>query len=320
MNEFSIIAKYFLKESSDPSVILGSGDDAACISVPHGNNFVVTTDTLVSGVHFFPEVAPEDLALKCVAVNVSDILAMGAEPKWALLSLTLPTCDESWLSRFSQGLFAACDFYNISLVGGNLSSGPLNLSMTMHGIVPQDILIQRSGAQIGDIIYVSAPLGAPSLALDKFDELSFMDIQDHTTLLQSLLRPRPPVELLAILRKYVHCAIDISDGLSGDLLHICAASQVSALLDEASLPLHPLVIKYVESRDQRLNFALNGGDEYQLCFTVSPRHNQEFLKSINKLSYKCYPIGVMVPGFDVKMRRLQGEIVTIVDKGHKHFA
>ena len=261
MDEFACIDRFFKvipHERTD--VILGIGDDAACLSVPADQHLLVSCDTLVDGVHFLSAWDPYDIAYKAVMVNLSDIAAMGGLPCWITLSLTLPALDVDWLTRFSSGISDALQKYNVALIGGDTTRGPLSITITVHGFTKKNHALKRSGAQVSDLVYVTGPLGAAALALEYLDKP--IDPADHCVLMQRLHRPVPRLDLRDLLIKYATAAIDISDGLLSDLQHICRASDVGAVLELDCVPVHELVRKY--NAPQAMDLALHGGDDYEI--------------------------------------------------------
>lgn len=226
----------------------------------------VSVDTLVSGVHFLPEADPARLGHKVLAVNLSDLAAMGAEPAWATLALTLPEADEAWLGAFSDGFFSLARRYGLELIGGDTTRGPLSLTVQVMGLLPQGKALQRSGARPGDAIYVSGSPGRAGLGLKGLLEASPWADRDS---IKALEQPEPRIELGLALRGLATACIDISDGLAQDLRHILTASQVGAQINYDQLPWSPAVRQYVTaSGDWAL--PLSAGDDYELCFTLPP--------------------------------------------------
>ena len=276
-SEFDLIKQYFATPGvRRTDVALGIGDDAAVLSVPAGMELVTTIDTLVSGVHFPEQTAADAIAWKTVAVNLSDLAAMGAEPAWATLSLTLPAADRDWLQSFSRGLFELLTRYNIQLIGGDTVRGPLSVTMQLHGFVKTGQALRRDGARCGDRVFVSGPLGDAGLALRILQDDIVVPARAKARLLQRLDRPEPRVELGLALRTLATAAIDISDGLTADLGHLCNASRVAATVSLAQLPLSDDYRRCIASlpagdtgRPASLwDTALSAGDDYELCFTV----------------------------------------------------
>lgn len=317
MNEFSLIKDFFKKSAiARDDVILGIGDDAACLQVPVDQFLLVSTDTLVADVHFLSSWDAYDIAWKGVMVNVSDIAAMGATPCWLSLALTLPEIDSHWLTRFSEGLHKALGKYNIALIGGDTTRGPLSMTLTIHGLTPKGKQVTRKGAQPGDTIWVSGELGAAALAV-KFLQQPLCSPSEFAILLDKLQHPMPRVDLGLILQRYASAAIDVSDGLSADLNHICEESRVGACLSLNDIPVHSLVDKY-QGKDAII-FALSGGDDYELCFTVPSHHNDAFKEALMQNNLTCYPIGVIEKEFGLRAINIPGETVALTPQGYSHF-
>lgn len=317
MDEFSLINVFFKSKAiSRDDVIIGIGDDAACLHVAENHDLLVSTDTLVSGVHFLPEDDPWDIAWKAVMVNVSDMAAMAAVPCWVSLALTLPSLDKNWLERFSAGLHSALKKYNIALVGGDTTKGPLAITLTIHGQVPAGSAVKRSTACCGDTIWVSGLLGAAAQAVAFLGNAS-IDKDDFETLLDKLYHPIPRIDLLPLLRDYASAAIDISDGLSADLNHICETSGLGATLFLEKIPVHPLVHKFQQAK--AAHFALSGGDDYELCFTVAPARLQAFKQALIQSNIECYQIGEMDTVEGMRLIDGKGVISLLTVKGYNHF-
>lgn len=317
MNEFSLIDVYFkAPASSRDDVIFGIGDDAACLIVPAGQQLLVSTDTLLAEVHFLSSWDAYDIACKAVMVNISDIAAMAAKPCWLSLALTIPELNQTWLNRFAQGLHDSLRRFNIALIGGDTTRGPLSITITLHGLIPSGKAVRRNGAKPGDKIYVSGELGAAALAV-QFLKNHDIGEQDRRVLMQKLQHPNPRVDLAEILQTYASAAIDISDGLSADLNHICVASKVGACLHFTAIPVHPLVKKY--QQEKAVNFALIGGDDYELCFTVPAVNETRFLTALNKAGLSAYPIGVIEENRGLRVEMAKGEIKNFAPQGYSHF-
>ena len=278
LDEFALIGAYFKRANSlldtAAQVDLGIGDDAALFRVRDGHQCVVSSDMLVEGRHFFADVAPDALGHKALAVNLSDLAAMGAQPIGFTLSIGLPSVNEAWLAGFTEGLFAMSERFQCPPIGGDTTRSPvLVLNVTVFGQVPTGQAITRSGARVGDGIYVTGELGAPAYALDGLREQAAqtaqilpMDLIDGALAQARLERPTPRVAFGQGLRGVASSMLDLSDGLAGDLRHILMASGVAARLDVDALPLHP-VLRTVP-KVQAWRYALSGGDEYELCFTA----------------------------------------------------
>ncbi|MDD7804258.1 MAG: thiamine-phosphate kinase [Endozoicomonas sp. (ex Botrylloides leachii)] len=272
MDEFELIRKYFIREelSSSISCIVGIGDDCALIEVPDTMLLAQSLDTLVEGVHFPVGCDPELLGYRALAVNLSDLAAMGATPHSFTLGLTLPTADELWLKSFSNGLSAMAQQVDIPLIGGDTTRGPLTLSIQVQGLLQKENVLKRSGAQVGDQIYVSGYLGDAAAALTfvlKQWTPSITTDLHIKQLLNRYYKPSPRLKLGQWLATHgATAALDISDGLIGDLQHILRASHVGAVIDPDSLPLSEALLHTCD-KQQAQKKALTGGDDYELCFT-----------------------------------------------------
>lgn len=320
MNEFSLIEQFFKPLSiQSKEVLLGIGDDAACLQIPADNHLLVSTDTLVSEVHFLPTWNPYDLAYRSLMVNISDMAAMAAQPRWITLALTLPAIDKAWLASFTQGLQAALHEWNIVLIGGDTTRGPLSITITIMGLVPQGQAILRQGAKPGDTLLVSGPLGAAALAVRFLKEppQDPLSEEDQAELMKHLLHPKPRVDMIQALRSHASCAIDISDGLSADLNHLCVASGVGACLTRDAIPIHPLVKKYLGPK--AIDFALTGGDDYELCFAVSTPLLESFLALCKSANLVCYPIGVIEAEQGLRTKTAEKGCVDLTPSGYTHF-
>ncbi|MBA4696842.1 MAG: thiamine-phosphate kinase [Legionella sp.] len=325
MDEFSLIKRFFkLTRPQRADVIVGIGDDAACLQVSPASHLLISTDTLVANVHFLESWDPYDIACRAVKVNISDMAAMAATPAWISLALTLPSLEETWLERFSQGLHDTLAQWQIALIGGDITRGPLTITFTIHGLAPIGTAVQRTGASAGDCIYVSGQLGAAALAVQQLDSSSnSTDINrsltkdEQTTLLQKLLQPTPRTDLTELLRRFASAAIDISDGLGADLNHLCQMSQVGARLNADQIPVHPLVKDVLGQ--EALNLALSGGDDYELCFTIPQEEEANFLLSCEEQNLHCYHIGIIQVEKGLFLERKDGRIEVLSPCGYQHF-
>lgn len=315
MAEFDIIARYFTRPAN---VDLGIGDDAALISIRPGYQLAVSADMSVAGTHFFHEADPFSIGWKSMAVNISDMAAMGAEPKWATLSIALPEVNDAWLSSFSQGLFACADKYGVSLIGGDTTQGPLNIAINIFGEVPKDQALKRDGAMVGDDIWVSGVLGRAALWLQhQLGELALHE-NDLQNMAIAMHQPQPQVDLGIALREMAHAALDISDGLLADLGHILKASGKGARLDWALMtkPLLPASEVPLSALQQAV---LAGGDDYELCFTVAPQHRQEIATLSDTLAIPVSRVGEITAHQGVKV--FDGDTcIELPRKGYAHFA
>lgn len=269
-DEFAIIERYFsnIGKPAD-NIALGIGDDAAVVEVPPEEQLVVSMDTLVSGVHFPPDTSPADIAYKALAVNLSDLAAMAATPAWFLLALTLPQNDASWLHRFASELSQTAEIFKLQLIGGDTCHGELSVCIQIAGLVPSARYITRRHASPGDLILVTGELGNAALGLAHKQGRIDLPQDLQAKCLFALNRPQPRLELAPFLREFASAAIDISDGLQGDLAHILEASGCGAKLMQGSLPVNAWI------RQGRYDFALAAGDDYEICCCIPPMHRAE---------------------------------------------
>jgi len=316
MSEFDLIRRYFTRAT--PGALLGVGDDAALLQASAGNALAVSTDMLVSGTHFLPDTDPFLLGHKTLAVNLSDLAAMGAAPRWATLAIALPEADEAWLAQFSAGFFALADQYGVELVGGDTTRGPLNLCVTIFGEVPAQQALRRSGAQVGDEIWVSGRLGDAALALAHLQDRITLSAAELSACLPALHQPQPRVALGLALRGVATGAIDISDGLLADLGHILEASQVGAQLDFAALPTSPVLYGHLSSPLAR-QCVLSGGDDYELCFTVPAARHAELPEIAARLNLPLTSIGKIVAGRGCIVHDAAGNPLNVEAGGYDHF-
>ncbi|MDP8052273.1 thiamine-phosphate kinase [Pasteurella atlantica] len=317
MNEFDVIKHYFNRQKAKQSSVLAIGDDCAIIELASQQQLAITTDTLAVGTHFLPEISPYDLAYKSVAVNLSDLAAMGAIPKWISLALTLPKVDHQWLAEFSKGLFAILDHYNVELIGGDTTKGALSITITAQGVLDKGTGLYRHKAQLNDLIFVSGTLGDSKAGLALLFNQTKNDTEQQQYLLQRHLNPTPRIELGLLLNQYSQCAIDISDGLLADLGHILARSQCGAELNLQDLPLSlPLVNEYPRLAE---TFALTGGEDYELCFTIPPNKVEAFKQAIAHLDIKCHCIGKITQSGLTLLREGKEEPLP-VQAGFDHFS
>ena len=312
MSEFDLIKRYFTRPA--PSAMLGVGDDAALLQVSDGKVLAVSTDMLVCDTHFFADADPFLLGHKTLAVNLSDMAAMGAVPRWATLALSLPDADEAWLEKFSAGFFAMADMHGVELVGGDTTRGPLNLSVTIMGEVEASLALRRNGAKVGDEIWVSGRLGDAALALAHLKGRIVLAGDEFSACASALHRPVPRVALGRALLGIATSAIDISDGLLADLGHILAASNVGAELDFGSLPVSVVMQNHFDGMIAR-QCLLAGGDDYELCFTAPVSRHTEVLTIGMKLT--C--IGRIVAGQGCIVRDEAGNNIVLESAGYDHF-
>ncbi len=316
MTEFDLIRRYFTRAT--PNALLGIGDDAALLKLSNGNVLAVSCDMLASGTHFFPDADPFLLGHKTLAVNLSDMAAMGATPRWATLAIALPDADETWLERFSAGFFALAQQYGVELIGGDTTRGPLNLCVTILGEVPAQQALLRSGAQPGDEIWVSGTLGDAALALAHLQGRIALSGEELATCAQVLHQPQPRVALGLALRGIASSAIDISDGLLADLGHILDASHAAAEIGLALLPVSSAMRAYVKLPLGE-QCALSGGDDYELCFTVPVMRHAEITGISDRLGLPLTRIGKIVAGSGCIVHDVAGNQLNLENGGYEHF-
>ena len=318
--EFSLIARYFDRvRNARLDVETGIGDDCALLNIPEKQTLAISTDTLVVGNHFLPDIDPADLAHKALAVNLSDLAAMGADPAWLTLALTLPAVDEAWLAAFSDSLFELLNYYDMQLIGGDTTKGPLSMTLGIHGYVPTGRALKRSGAKHGDWIYVTGTPGdsAAGLAILQ-DRLQVEDDADADYLLARHLRPLPRVLQGQALRDLANAAIDLSDGLISDLGHILKASGCGARVDLDAMPFSDAMLRQVEP-EQALRWALSGGEDYELCFTVPELNRGALDVALANLGARFTCIGQILPESEGLQFTREGKPVTLDFKGYDHF-
>lgn len=317
-NEFNLIQRFFNQEKNNRrDVILGIGDDAALLQVPLGHQLVASTDTLVSGRHFPKNTAPTDIAYKALAVNLSDLAAMGAEPAWILLALTIPNANEAWLRKFTEGFFSLMRHFQLQLVGGDMTQGPLTITVQALGFVPSGKALCRAGARVGDRIYVTGTLGDAGLALESRQKKSLLTKVQIQTIMQRLNRPEPRIEMGLALRDIATSAIDVSDGLAADLGHILSASRVGAILQLEKLPLSESL--QALPREVAWELILSAGDDYELCFTVPASHERALQQHLTTLNTLCTCIGSIKKEAGLTLLAENGSVFNIEKTGFQHF-
>ncbi|PTN12907.1 thiamine-phosphate kinase [Nitrosomonas aestuarii] len=320
-SEFEIIQRYFKRPTND--TILGIGDDAAIIAPTAKMELAISTDTLVSGQHFFEDVDPYKLGYKAISVNLSDMAAMGARPRWVTLSLTLPKklieYNEVWLSEFARGFHELARMHHVALIGGDTTSGPLNIGVQIIGEIEKGQSLRRDGAKSGDDIWVSGCLGDAALAL-KF-ELQKIKLTDKEAELcmSALHMPIARIELGQLLTGLAHSAIDISDGLMADLGHILVSSRSAAIIQLEAVPCSEVLKRFLPS-SLAVQCLLAGGDDYELCFTA-PKNNRNSIESIaQKLKIPLTMIGEITQGEGLLVMDAEGREITVEKRGYDHFA
>ena len=319
MKEFELINRYFKGRGiTRRDVNLGIGDDCALVTVPQNCQLAITTDTLVAGVHFFDDIAPRALGHRVLAVNLSDLAAMGAEPTWVSVALTLPNIDVEWLEEFTEGMHEIAEYFNVQIIGGDTTQGPLSITICAKGIVPEGKALRRSGAKIGDWIYVTGPLGDAGLAIEARKQGLNIAPEHLRYVNQRFDYPTPRVAAGQVLRGYASSAIDISDGLLADLGHIVGMSQVNASINVNNIPTSDAMRATLE-RDQQLPFILNYGDDYELLFTV-PDSNKSMLEmKLRQYGVDASCIGQIKSGEGQIELMLDGEKLKYDRTGFEHF-
>lgn len=318
LGEFQLIERFFARSLVDrDDVVLGVGDDAALVKVPAGMELVVAADTIVSGVHFPHDLAPELIGYRALAVNLSDMAAMGAEPAWFTLSLTLPAAEEQWLEKFSGGLLELARAHRTALIGGDTTSGPLSIAVQILGLAPAGTAIRRSGAHEGDIVCLSGTVGDAAAGLRLLKETSRSSAEDRSYLIKRFVCPTPRVELGKLLRGKASAAMDVSDGLYADLGKLVAASGVGARLDIDAVPLSAALSRCFDVETAR-EWALAGGDDYELCFTVPPQRMDEIRQVAGQLGLVIHSIGRVEATPGVRCYDA-GRPVELQLKGYDHF-
>ena len=324
MNEFNLIQRYFASSNiARKDVIIGIGDDAAITQVPENQLLATTTDTLVEGVHFLAGTKASDIAHKAISVNLSDLAAMGAEPSWINLSLSLPEADETWLQQFSDKLIELSDYYSVQLIGGDTVKGPLSITITAQGIVPPQSILTRSGANAGDWIFVTGCLGDAGAGLDIL--LGKLDVSDSAAREYLVNRHScPSARVLAgtTLRRLATSCIDISDGLLQDLQHVMRASNTGAIIHLEKLPISEQLGTNVTDLKQALAYATTAGDDYELLFTVSEEHRTSVLTALDNYGIDYANIGMMtgaVGKVDLRLDDKPYELEVSNAAGYLHF-
>lgn len=318
--EFELIGRHFAHLGAARSdVRIGVGDDGAVLVPPASRELVVVTDTLVEAIHFPPRSPPASIGHRAFAVNLSDIAAMGAEPAWALLALTLPDSDETWLEEFARAAGDLCRRHGVALVGGDTTRGPLSITVTVMGIVPVGVALERRGGQPGDAIFVTGSPGdaAAGLALEQ-NRLHVADPMSAQILRDRFLFPTPRCDVGVALRGLASACIDVSDGLGGDLEKLCAASKCGAEIDAAALPVSEALVAAV-GREVAREYALTGGDDYELLFTVPLARLGAMTHAVALGLGPVTRIGTLMSGNGVRVSA-RGGVTQFSGSGFDHFA
>ncbi|MGD8429596.1 MAG: thiamine-phosphate kinase [Ectothiorhodospiraceae bacterium] len=315
LSEFELIDRYFRRIGAERAdVELGVGDDAAILQPPAGQRLVATVDTLARGVHFPADAPPSSVGHKALAVNLSDLAAMGATPAWATLSLTLPEVDEDWLRGFAQGFDALARRYGVALVGGDTTRGALCISVQAMGFTANPL--RRDGAGPGDRVYVTGTLGDAAAGLESWQRAERGT--DVEALQERLNRPDPRVALGRRLEGVASACVDVSDGLAADAGHIAERSGVAIRLRGQDIPLSPALSRYVEP-NRALRWALTGGDDYELCFTASASAESEVRRAAREAGTAVTAVGTVEAGRGVQIVDAAGQELTDLTQGYHHF-
>ena len=315
--EFDLIARHFTRAT--PGAVLGVGDDCALLAPTPGMQLAVSSDMLLEGRHFSPQDSPAGLGHKSLAVNLSDLAAMSATPRWATLAIALPEEDDAWLTAFARGFFRMAYQHGIELVGGDTTRGTLTLSITVIGEVPPGQALRRDGAQAGDDVWVSGVIGSAAVALAYRQGRLFMEQIDAAKVLPALYLPTPRVELGMALRGIATSAIDISDGLLGDLGHILERSHVGATLEFGAVPTLPVVQGYLHEPVAR-DCVLAGGDDYELCFTAPAARRDAIAAAAQSAGVPVTRIGRITAEPGLTVISADGQPLRFDRTGYDHFA
>jgi thiamine-monophosphate kinase len=318
-SEFDLIERFFRRPLRQPGVVCGIGDDAAVLRPPPDRDLVVTVDTLIEGVHFPPATRAFDIGHKALAVNLSDLAAMGAAPAWATLALTLPRADEGWLEGFREGFFTLAQRYGIDLVGGDTTRGGLSITVQAMGMTPTSAALTRAGARVGDRIYVTGTLGDAALALRALAGEVARPAAGLERCLGRLNRPDPRIEAGLALQGLASAAIDVSDGVLADLRHLLTASGVGGVLELERLPLSAPVRRVLATGDAGWSLPLSGGDDYELLFTVAAQHEPRLRERVKGLDCPVSRIGIVQP--ELGLRAVLDGVTQVLPGhgGYDHF-
>jgi len=314
-SEFDLIARYFTRTVRHTT--LSIGDDAALISPTQGHELAISVDMLVAGTHFFHDTDACKLGWKSLAVNISDMAAMGANPRWATLAIALPEVDDPWLAEFSRGLFSCADAFNVDLIGGDTTRGPLTISIQIMGETPTGQAIKRSGAKADDDIWISGSVGSAALGLNHLLKKTTIPADVLPTCLNALHSPVPRVELGLALRGVANSCIDVSDGLMADLGHILKASNLGAAIELNNIPCHAYLHERLHDALYQ-HCVLAGGDDYELVFTAAPLQRDAIIKLGKKLNLPLSLIGktTHAPTLEVNFNHQK---LNLTKRGFDHF-
>ncbi|MEZ8823444.1 thiamine-phosphate kinase [Vibrio amylolyticus] len=317
--EFNLIDKYFVgRQSNRKDVLLAAGDDCALVKSPDNVSIAISTDTLVAGTHFLPDANPAWVAHKALASNISDLSAMGATPAWVSLALTMPDPDEAWLAPFCKAFFELADYFGIQLIGGDTTKGPLSITLTVQGFVPEEKALRRSGASIGDWVYVTGDLGDSKAGLDVILDSNVKHKEHAEELEKRHYLSSPRVLVGQALLNLASSAIDISDGLISDLQHILTKSNVGASLDVSLLPISSELLGFTQDEVTAQQYALTSGEEYELCFTVPEENKGSIESALSHTGTKITCIGQIRPSGTFELHN-KGIMLDWNVNGYDHF-
>ena len=314
--EFDLIERIRARVSQRADVMLGIGDDAALLRVPEGELLVVSTDTLIAGVHFPEDTAAADIGWKALAVNLSDLAAMAATPAWCTLALTLPTADAEWLDAFLDGFLELAEQHRIQLVGGDTTRGPLSITLAVHGTIPDGKALRRDRARVGDEVWVTGTLGDAAGGLRQWQAKKLQSAK----LRYRLDRPTPRIDAAIALRDRARAAIDLSDGLAADLGHVLAGSAVGAEIDLGRLPTSSTLHDHFPVDSERWRLQLAGGDDYELCFTAPAAEALAIEQAMAACDTIATVVGRIVSERELIFRTPDGEAFSMPGAGYEHFA
>jgi len=315
MSEFALIDRIRQRAGTRADVILGIGDDAAVLRVPEGQDLVVSTDTLIADVHFPADTAAADVGWKALAVNLSDLAAMAAQPAWVALALSLPEADGDWLDAFLDGFLELAAQHDVALIGGDTTRGPLSITITAHGFVARDAALRRSGAKAGDDVWVTGTLGDAAGGLAQWRRGGLMSAK----LRHRLDRPTPRIDAALALRGIAHAAIDLSDGLVADLGHVLEQSGVGAEIDLGRLPTSRPLAEHFADEHERWRLQLAGGDDYELCFTAAPADAFAIEQEMAACDTTATVIGRIRADAGLQLFTLEGTDFVLPVAGFDHF-
>jgi len=319
-SEFDVIKKYFTFADKREDVILAGGDDCAIVDIPTGSQLLVTTDTLISGVHFPEQTSAEDIAYKALMVNLSDLAAMGATPAWVTLAISLPVIDEVWISAFSAQLKTVLKDFNVSLIGGDITRGPLSITVQAMGLADKNQILRRDKAELDEKIFVTGFLGDAAIGLQAIEDELNDEKLSHC--IERLNRPVAHIEFAEQLHRFSNCAIDVSDGLLADLGHILRASDCGAIIRLADIPISSSAKYYFEKYNDNIidwSMLLSRGDDYEICFTAKKDDHHALTALAEQRGLKLSCIGATSASKGIICFDKNGRRLLFSKDGFKHF-